>query len=189
MKEIKTTPFSDVYDCFLSQITDDMYMELTETETYKLLESLLLNAIQNFEFPRVKLIDNYENQDVVDIREYEGIESDFIPVTMYVWDEGKFFTKLSSEEINILATYMIVGWIGQQLANIDNVRQMYSGDDFKFTSQANHLSKLINLKKEYEREGFHKQRLYKRRKFDENGIMQSTFGEIMESSVRGDGFI
>ena len=57
----------------------------------------------------------------------------------------------------------------------------YSGSDFKFTSQANHMSKLLTLKKDYEREGFHLQRLYKRRKKDSNGIFKSTFGEIMQS--------
>jgi hypothetical protein len=61
----------------------------------------------------------------------------------------------------------------------------YSGSDFKFTSQANHMSKILSLKTDYEREGFHLQRLYKRRIADENGIMRSTINSIMESSVRG----
>ena len=61
----------------------------------------------------------------------------------------------------------------------------YSGSDFKFTSQANHMSKLLTLKKDYEREGFHLQRLYKRRLKDEDGIMRSTFGTIMEASPEG----
>lgn len=51
---------------------------------------------------------------------------------------------------------------------------------FKFTSQANHLAKLLTIKKDYEREGFHLQRLYKRRLADENGIMRSTIHTIME---------
>ena len=38
----------------------------------------------------------------------------------------------------------------------------FSGTDFKFTSQANHMQKLLVVKKDYEREGFHLQRLYKR---------------------------
>ena len=79
---------------------------------------------------------------------------------------------------------MIVEWIGQQLASVENTRMKYSGSDFKFTSQANHMSKLLNLKNDYEREGFHLQRLYKRRLKDENGIMRSTFGSIMEVSTR-----
>ena len=75
---------------------------------------------------------------------------------------------------------MIVEWLGQQLASVENTRMKYSGSDFKFTSQANHMSKLLSLKKDYEREGFHLQRLYKRRKRDKDGIMRSTFGSIVE---------
>ena len=83
---------------------------------------------------------------------------------------------------------MIVEWLGQQLASVENTRMKYSGSDFKFTSQANHMQKLLALKKDYEREGFHLQRLYKRRKADKNGIMRSTFGIIMEpiEEVRDD---
>jgi len=61
----------------------------------------------------------------------------------------------------------------------------YSGSDFKFTSQANHMQKLLQMKKDYEREGFHLQRLYKRRKQDENGIYRSTFGNLMSTQPRG----
>lgn len=57
----------------------------------------------------------------------------------------------------------------------------YSGSDFKFTSQANHMAKILQMKTDYEREGFHLQRLYKRRNKDKNGIMRSTFGTIMEA--------
>ena len=60
----------------------------------------------------------------------------------------------------------------------------YSGSDFKFTSQANHMQKLLQLKKDYERTGFHLQRLYKRRTKDSNGIQRSTFSDIMGGSWR-----
>jgi len=75
---------------------------------------------------------------------------------------------------------MIVEWIGQQLASIENVRMKYSGADFKFTSQANHMQKLLQMKKDYEREGFHLQRLYKRRVRDTEGIYRSTMSNLME---------
>ena len=88
--------------------------------------------------------------------------------------------RLTAEEQNIIATYMIVEWLSQQLASIENTRMKYSGSDFKFTSQANHMAKLQSMKKDYERMGFHLQRLYKRRKADANGVMRSTFGSIME---------
>ena len=42
------------------------------------------------------------------------------------------------------------------------------------------MQKLLQLKKDYEREGFHLQRLYKRRIPDSRGVMRSTFGRIME---------
>ena len=90
--------------------------------------------------------------------------------------------KFAENGFDIIATYMVVEWFKQQLASVEVTRMKYSGDDFKFTSQANHMSKILNVKKDYERQGFHLQRLYKRRKADSNGIMKSTFGSIMETS-------
>ena len=174
------TPFSIIYDSFLSKITDDMYMELTELDTFSMLQELLLSAIPKFEFPRVDL-NNYELLDIEDQITYKGIESENQLVSGVIYSSGYFNCRLSIEEINILSTYMIVEWLGQQLASIENVRLKYSGSDFKFTSQANHLQKVLVLKKDYERVGFHLQRLYKRRKKDSNGIFKSTFGEIMQS--------
>ena len=69
-----TTPFSLVYDFFLSKIQDDLYLELTELDTYRLLQDLLLSAISKFEFPR-KPLDDYNLQDVIDVGTYNVIES------------------------------------------------------------------------------------------------------------------
>ena len=148
------TDFSVVYENFLSKVTDDMYMELTVEETEEMLVSLLLDALPHFEFPRQNIFD-------------------------YDTETMTFNVDLTYEEINIIGTYMIVEWMSQQLASVENTRMKYSGSDFKFTSQANHMSKILTVKKDYERLGFHLQRLYKRRKSDENGIMKSTFGSIM----------
>ena len=157
------TPFSSVYNLFLSKITDDMYMELTPQDTEKMLRSLLNAAIGMFEFPR-KSLEIY----VPTEEDEEGTEE-------------CFKSNLSQEECNILATYMICEWIGQQLASVENTRMKYSGADFKFTSQANHMTKLQSMKKEYERLGFHLQRLYKRRKVDSQGVYRSTMHVIMET--------
>ena len=151
------TPFSLVYSRFFSKITDDMYMELDKTQTESMVAELLVNAIPWFEFPK---------QDITD------------------YDENGFNVDLTQEEINIIATYMIVGWLDQQLASVENTRMKYSGSDVKFTSQANHMQKLLQLKKDYERTGFHLQRLYKRRTKDSNGIQRSTFSDIMGGSWR-----
>lgn len=170
------TDFSVVYDSFLSKITDDMYLQLSEIDTYRMLEELLLSAIEKFEFPRINLTD-YELSEVQDGNStYNGTESNNEDVEAVIYSGGYFNNELTHEEVNILAVYMIVQWISQQLASVENTRMKYSGSDFKFTSQANHMQKLLQMKKDYEREGFHLQRLYKRRAPDENGIMRSTFG-------------
>ena len=153
------TDFNIIYTRFYSKITDDMYMELDRAQTDALLEELLINALPWFEFPRVSL-------------QYSTIKH-------------CFRYELSDEEVNIIATYMVLGWFDQQLASVEVSRMKFSGSDFKFTSQANHMAKLKELRKEYERIGFHLQRLYKRRKTDSAGRARSTFGSIMASSVRG----
>ena len=152
--------FREIYSLFLSKITDDMYMELSEERTTALLQELLVSALDWFEFPRVPLTFTFD--------EHENGVFDYI---------------LSSEEKNIIAIYMVVEWLGQQLASIENVRMKYSASDFKFTSQANHLAKIQQLKEHYERKGFKMQRLYKRRAKDEYGIYRSTFGKIMEAPI------
>ena len=121
-----TTPFSLVYDLFLSKVTDDLYLELTELDTHRLLQELLLAAIPKFEFPR-KPLDDYETQDIVDVGKYNGVESDFKDWDLLIYGQGQFNVLLTDEEMNILATYMIVEWIGQQLASIENTRMKYSG--------------------------------------------------------------
>lgn len=157
------TPFSKVYNLFLSKITDDMYMELTPQDTQSMLNELLESAISWFEFPRKSL----------DTQDPEPDDE----------EDGYFVSDLDREECNILATYMIKEWVGRQLASCENTRMKYSGSDFKFTSQANHMAKLQSMSKEYERQGFHLQRLYKRRKKDSKGIYRSTMHVIMDTPV------
>ena len=77
------------------------------------------------------------------------------------------------------------GWVQRQVASIENTRMKYSGSDFKFTSQANHLSKLMSLLSECQRESFHMQRLYKRRKL-ENGMYKSNWSILLEDSALDD---
>ena len=176
------TPFSYIYDSFLSKITDDMYMELNELDTYRMLEELLMSAVHKFEFPRFDITD-FEMAYVDEVGTYKGIESDNKEVAAIIYGGGCFNSVLTAEEINILSTYMIVEWMGQQLASVENTRMKYSGSDFKFTSQANHMAKILTVKQDYEREGFHLQRLYKRRRKGANGSIESTFDTIMSGSV------
>ena len=159
-----------------------MYMELSELETFKILQDLLISAIPKFEFPRVTL--DYEEEYIEDEVTYNGVDSNNIEVKAFIFGGGYFLNSLTKEEINILATYMIVEWLGIQLASIENTRMKYTGSDFKMTSQANHMAKIKVLKEQYTKENFHMQRLYKRRKLVDGQIV-STIGQIMEKPSYG----
>lgn len=190
----KGTLFSAVYNRFLGKITDDMYIELTPEDTIKDLQNILIDAIPGFEFPRQD-ISNYTTQ-VVQIKEDEVLDGDFI--IGVVWDDLEenivetpdvlvdrscFAANLTSEEINILALLMKQSWVQRQVNSIENTRMKYYGSDFKMTSQANHLSKLMNLLETAKTESFHMQRLYKRRRLDDKGYYHSNWTVLRERSA------
>ena len=189
------TRFSVIYNRFLEKITDDMYMELTLEDTIRDLQNLLIDAIPGFEFPRVCLDDYYIHTEV--INEADALPGDFILAVLWgelpedgemkapnvLVERSSFAATLSSEEINILALLMKQGWVQRQVTSIENTRMKYSGSDFKMTSQANHLQKLLSLLEESRRDSFHMQRLYKRRKKDKNGIYQSNWSVLRETSA------
>ena len=156
------TPLQEIYDAFWGKVTDDTFLEWTVQDTEKDLYNIFMDALPNFEFPRFPLYKFTYNAD------------------------GKqcFVAHLTQEEINILALYMVNTWLQRQITSIENVRQKFSGSDYKFTSQANHLDKLLALKKETERQAFHMQRLYKRRKLiDNDGSTKSNWSTVMEVSA------
>ena len=187
------TKFATVYNRVLGKITDDMYLELTPEDTIKDLQNLLVDAIPGFEFPRINLYD-YDIS-VVKIAEDEIVEEDFVLGVVWEDDSGElsevpnvlvdrssFNVELSSEEINILALLMKQAWVQRQVTSIENTRMKYSGADFKMTSQANHLAKLLSLLTESRRDSFHMQRLYKRRKLSKDGY-SSNWSVLRETSA------
>ena len=180
------TPFKIIYDCFLGKITDDMYVELTPADTLRDLQMLLIQSLSNFEFPRFQL-DNYTIK--VTIKEKEDVsEDDFVignadsifrdnpyladisaPENNQVYiDSSAFNVNLTSEEVNIIATLMMCAWVQRQVTSIENTRMKYSGSDFKMTSQANQLQKLMGLLTECQKQSRYLQRLYKRRRLIQN---------------------
>ena len=154
-----------------------MYVELTPEDTIKDLRALLIDAIPGFEFPRVCIDDYNIDQEVKpedEVSEGEFIigilwddtleEDDFGQAPLVVVEKSVFAADLTTEEINILAILMMIAWVQRQITSIENTRMKYSGSDFKMTSQANHLAKLLALLSECQRQSHHMQRLYKRRK-------------------------
>lgn len=173
----KSTSFATIYDSFFARVTSNMYMEMTELDTLEQVQDLLLNAIPSFEFPRFDIFDYEEGY--LEFGIYKGIESENNEVPATYWVGGFFNSKLTQEEINILSLSMVVEWLGQQLATTENTKLKYSGSDFKFTSQANHMSKLKVMKDSYTQDCFKLQRLYKRRKIVD-GQVRSTMSQIVE---------
>lgn len=189
------TKFTEVYNRFLGKITDDMYVELTPQDTIRDLRNLLIDAIPGFEFPRHNLY-NYKIES--EIKPENTIDKDDFIIGI-LWDEmpddsinevprveiehSIFNEDLTSEEINILAILMMCAWVQRQVTSIENTRMKYSGTDFKMTSQANHLSKLLSLLNECNRQSLHMQRLYKRRKIIDNGEYRSNWSVLREKST------
>lgn len=188
------TLFSAVYNRFLGKITDDLYLELTPEDTLKDLQNLLLDAIPGFEFPRQNLFDYVI--ELAEVGEDETSIDDFIigpawgelldeslSAPKVLVDRSRFNATLTSEEINILAILMKQGWVQRQVTSIENTRMKYSGPDFKMTSQANHLQKLLTTLTECRRDSLHMQRLYKRRKFNEAGAYESNWSILRSSNA------
>lgn len=180
-----------------------MYVELTPEDTLRDLQTLLVEALPGFEFPDFKL-DDYTIDTVVKKRS-EVTEGDF--VLGVIWHElegdnfdslddmiaagdqeeevlvenSSFNIELTTEEINIIAILMMCSWVQRQVTSIENTRMKYSGSDFRMTSQANHLQKLMGLLNECQKQSHHMQRLYHRRRIikgtgtDYDGLYRSNW--------------
>ena len=149
------TSFETIYNCFFGKITDDMYLELTPEDTQRDAKSLLIQSLPYFEFPHFH------------IQDYDA-------------ETESFADDLTFEDINILAICMKQAWLERQISSIENTRMKYSGSDFKMTSQANHLAKLLTLKTENRRESIHAQRLYNRRRFTDEGKVESNWNILLK---------
>ena len=132
------TSFSTIYDTFLNKITDDLYTVMSLEEVEMDLEKFLDAAVVRFEFPKI------------DVKSRDNM------IAM-------FYNDLGYDEIEILAELMKMEWIKRQINTIEITKMKYSDKDFKLTSQANHLAKLLELKKEQESDIRKLQRLYGRR--------------------------
>ena len=166
-----------------------MYVELTPQDTIRDLQSILLDALPGFEFPRCVLSDY--TIETIEKRRSELVDGDFD--LGIIWHElegygsldemldnenqddeivlverSTFNFELTPEEVNIIAILMMCNWVQRQVTSIENTRMKYSGSDFKMTSQANHLQKMISLLNECQRQSHHMQRLYKRRRIIQN---------------------
>ena len=110
------TSFDDIYDAFLSKMTEDEWEAWTEEEMAVDFRYLLEAAIPWFKFPRVSLERT---------------------------DEG-FVEQLSNEEIQILATYMKCEWLNRTILSWENVKPLYDERDFSPAKLLNEFRELQN---------------------------------------------
>jgi len=130
MEEI--THISEIYDNFLSKISDYSLLDesLTATEIDEELFSYFKSARNKFHKCKTDL------KTVVD--DFTG--------------EHSFTVELHPYEIEILTTLMLVEYISPNLISSETIRQTLSDKDFRIYSQANQLRELRLLKKDLKSE-------------------------------------
>lgn len=118
---VMATPFQDVYDFFLSKISDYSFINLTEEELEAVLESYLKKAITRFKKCRQDLNDRDDTLKMFNI-------------------------DLTDEEKNILSHLMIVEYLTPQLLVAELLRQTLNTREFRLYSQANHIKEVKELR-------------------------------------------
>jgi len=122
-----STLYSEIYAAFLARIEEDDWLREEDLEVVQadMLEILKM-AMFDFRFPRVTLV-------------LDGTNS-------------AMTNTLTNSEIQVLATIMKVHWLRRQVNTWRIVKQQYSTKDFEFSSQANHLDKLLKSLESAEKE-------------------------------------
>lgn len=131
------TPFREVYNAFLARIEQDEWSLTTdlgnlERDWFELMKM----AINRFNFPRVSL----------------------------KYDENNecFVEELGLQEIQYLAVVMKNEWYKRCVSTWRLIQQQYHTKDFEFLSQANHISKLLELVEQSNKECFNMADRYSR---------------------------
>lgn len=120
------TSYDVVDNAFLNKITDDYFLNLTETELQNILDKYRNSA--NVKFKKCSKLSNKDDV----LRQYNE--------------------DLTDEEVEILANLMILEWLKPKIYSMELLKQSMSSKDFKLYSQANHLRELQELKRETETE-------------------------------------
>jgi hypothetical protein len=113
------TTFDEVYNYFLAKISTNEYITLTDTELEVELQQLLRTSF-------------------AECVSFKNTSADYVL--------NQFNRDLTDLEMNIISYNMVVHYLSPKINNIELLKQSLSSKDFQMYSQANHLSKLIELK-------------------------------------------
>ena len=118
------TPFSKIYDAFLSRILEDEWATWLCEEAEEDWRQLLDNAITQFKFPRVSL-------------EY---------------DNDGFVENLTRQEIQVLADFMKVEWLNRCIMTWENIKPLYEERDFSQANLLDKLESSLELERKNAKE-------------------------------------
>lgn len=122
-----STPYSEIDEMFLNDIKDDTLLLFDVDDREKKLNDLRVKAITKFKACIKDLSDRNENL-------------------------KQFNQDLTDEEKLIIATAMRKFWLNDKVYDMKLLRQKFTTKDWKMTSQATHLLRLLDLKDNLERE-------------------------------------
>lgn len=108
------TPFSKVYDAFLSRILEDEWQHWMKEEAERDWYQIMTNAATWFKFPRVSL----------------------------EFDDNGFIDDLNNEEIQIIADFMKCEWLNRCIMTWENVKPLYEERDFSQANLLDKLDEL-----------------------------------------------
>lgn len=121
------TPYEDVYQYFLSKISDYVFLRMSDEELKETLHIYLKTAINQFEASSIDL----------------SLRDDMLE---------EFQEDLPEKEIDILAGLMVVAYLKSRLLASENYKLAMADSDYKIYSQANHIKELSALYKEMRKE-------------------------------------
>jgi len=121
------TPYSEIDNMFLSDISDDTFLDYIDADRDEILDNLRKKSVTRFKACKKDL---YNKDDIL----------------------GQFNDTLTDEEKLIIATIMRKYWLNDKIYNLDLIKQRMSSKDWKLTSQAEHLLRLTVLNQELDKE-------------------------------------
>lgn len=114
------TPFSKIYEAFLSRILEDEWQQWMLEEAEQDWRQLMENAITWFKFPRVSLERN---------------------------DDG-FLNDLSTAEIQVIADFMKCEWLNRCIMTWEHVKPLYEERDFSQANLLDKLNGTLKSERE-----------------------------------------
>lgn len=121
------TPYSEIFNMFLSDITDDDILDYDIEDREEVLNDLLNKAVTRFKACKKDLKDVDSNNE-------------------------EFNEDLTNEEKFIIATIMRKYWLNNKVYNLNLLKQRMTTREWKTTSQAEHLLRLTDLNRELDKE-------------------------------------